>query len=213
MQLNSKMKNILEWVISIIIAIVIALLVKYYIGTPTEVRSVSMYPTLIQGQRLILNRTIRTTQKIPERGEICTFEAPKEEAEGYQVSNEEPLATYPIENNNIMKNFTYHVLEFGKMSYIKRVIGLPGEHVKIENGKVFINGEMLQEDYLQPEVTTNTDRGVLTDFIVPENAVFLMGDNRDQSHDCRAFGCIPMNKIESKVWIRIWPFDVFGKVK
>ena len=50
------------------------------------------------------------------------------------------------------------------------------------------------------------------DFIVPENCVFAMGDNRDGRMDCRDFGCIPIEKIESKVWIRITPFDKFGKI-
>ena len=50
------------------------------------------------------------------------------------------------------------------------------------------------------------------DFIVPEGTVFLMGDNRPDSTDSRRFGCIPMEKIESKVWLRIWPLNLFGKV-
>ena len=48
--------------------------------------------------------------------------------------------------------------------------------------------------------------------IVPENSIFVMGDNRTQSTDSRSFGCIPLEKIESKVWIRIWPLNQFGKI-
>lgn len=54
--------------------------------------------------------------------------------------------------------------------------------------------------------------GVYSDLIVPENCVFAMGDNRAGSTDCREFGCIPLDKIEGKVWIRFWPFNLFGKV-
>ena len=51
-----------------------------------------------------------------------------------------------------------------------------------------------------------------TDLVVPENCVFVMGDNREHSTDSRAFGCIPLEKIEGKVWIRFWPFNLFGHV-
>ena len=54
---------------------------------------------------------------------------------------------------------------------------------------------------------------MFSDIIVPENTVFAMGDNRGESHDCRAFGCIPQDKIESIVLFRFWPFDKFGKVE
>ena len=105
------------------------------------------------------------------------------------------------------------ILEIKKDSYIKRVIGLPGEHVQIKDGKVYINGEELQEDYLQSGIVTDVLGVGFDDFVVPENCVFAMGDNRSHSTDCRSFGCIPLKKIESKVWIRIWPLNLFGKVK
>ena len=56
------------------------------------------------------------------------------------------------------------------------------------------------------------DGGEYIDLVVPENCVFAMGDNRDESKDCRYFGCVPLEKIESKVIIRFWPLNVFGKV-
>ena len=94
------------------------------------------------------------------------------------------------------------------------MIALPGEHLQIMNGKVYINGQELQEDYLQEGVKTGavTDYDFYFDVIVPEGCVFAMGDNRTQSTDCRKFGCIPLEKIESKVWIRFWPLNLWGKV-
>ena len=210
--MNEKVKEILEWVYCIIIAVVLALLFRYFIGTPTIVKQVSMNPTLVQDQRLWLNRWGRTTKKMPKRGEIITFEAPSKTPGADEVDLNNPVAIYDKEPTNIFSSFVYYGLEFGKTSYIKRTIALPGEHVKIEHGKVYINGEKLEEDYLQPGVVTDSMGGAFTDFTVPEGCVFAMGDNRTQSADCRAFGCIPLHKIESKVWIRFWPFDVFGKV-
>lgn len=207
-------KEILEWVYCIVIAVTLAILVRYFIGTPTVVQQPSMWPTLKEGQRLILNRTIRIGHQTPKRGDIITFEAPsKLYISAAEADLENPKAVYDYGINNIFSKFRYYVLEIGKTSFIKRVIALPGEHVKIQDGKVYINDQELEENYLQENVTTESMNGPFTDFVVPEGYIFAMGDNRAQSTDCRRFGCIPMEKIESKVWIRFWPFDLFGTVE
>ncbi len=209
--MNSNIKNVLEWVYCIVIAFVLALLFRYFIGTPTIVRQRSMYPTLQENQRLVLNRTFRFGNSLPKKGQIITFEAPTRSYEAWEVDQSNPVAIYNNEPQGIFNKFVYHVLELTKRSYIKRVIGLPGDHVKIENGSVYINGELLEEDYLQPDVVTESE--IFNDFIVPEGYVFAMGDNRTKSTDCRSFGCIPADKIEGIVIFRFWPFNVFGKVK
>lgn len=211
--MSDKTKNMIEWIECIVIAIVLAILIRYFIGTPTIVKKRSMYPTLKQDERLILSRWGRTTKKMPERGDIITFEAPSKMAlSAEEVDFNNPVAVYENQPKNIFSKFTYYVLEWGKQSFIKRVIGLPGEHIKIEDGKVYINGEEYKEDYLQEDVKT-TASGVFTDFVVPENYVFTMGDNRDESTDCRSFGCIPLEKIEGRVVLRFFPFNRFGKVE
>ena len=207
MKINPIVKEIIEWIVCIIIAVIIALLVRYYIGTPTVVESVSMEPTLYEGQRLWVSRWGRTTKKMPSRGQIITFEAPTN-INNLDMSN--PIAQYDNEPNGLWQKFIYYVLEIGKKSYIKRVIALPGEHVQIKDGLVYINGEKLQEDYLPKGIVT--DGGVYDDFIVRENTVFAMGDNRPNSVDCRTFGCIPVEKIESTLSFRFWPLNLFGKV-
>ena len=211
--MNEKVKNILEWIYCIIIAIVLALLFRYYIGTPTIVKMESMYPTLVQDQRLWLSRWGRTTKKLPNRGDIITFEAPSKKKYTYtEIDESNPIAKYENEPTSLWGKFTYYVLEIGKDSYIKRVIALPGEHVEIKDGFVYINGEKIEENYLQEGIVTDVVGAGFTDFVVPENCVFAMGDNRNHSTDCRAFGCIPLEKIESKVWIRIWPLNLWGKI-
>lgn len=199
-------KEVLEWIYCIVIAIALALLIRYFVGTPTVVRQSSMYPTLKQNQRLILNRLYRTFNEMPERGDIITFEAPS------NSSATSVKATYDNEPEGWLNKFIYYVLEVNKTSYIKRVIALPGEHVTILEGKVYINGEELEETYLQDDVVTEAKSSYLIDFTVPDGYIFAMGDNREYSSDCRAFGCIPIDKIESKVWIRFWPLNLFGKV-
>ena len=137
--MNSKniLKEIWEWIYCIAIAIVVALLVKYFLFTPTVVQMDSMYPTLKQGDRLILNRTVATFKGKLKRGDIITFEAPlKERYLAGEVDLKNPIAKYDNSKKSLWKKFTYNVLEIGKRNYIKRVIGLPGEHVQISDGKV-----------------------------------------------------------------------------
>lgn len=209
--MNPKIKNILEWAYCVIIAVVLALVVRNFVGTPTIVKQRSMYPTLKPDQRLILNRLAITFHSDIKRGEIITFEAPsvlKISQEDADMSN--PVAIYNNEPKNIFQKFVYYGLEWGKTTFIKRVIGLPGEHVEIKNNKVYINGAELKESYLDSSVVTTPCDGAFTDFIVPEGYIFAMGDNRPQSTDCRSFGCIPIDKIEGKVAFRFWPLSTWG---
>lgn len=208
------LKEIFEWAYCIVIAVVLALLVKYYVGTPTIVKQTSMYPTFSPNDRLILNRLYRTCKTEPKRGDIITFEAPSVNyTNGEKADLSNPVAIYNNKPQGVISKFFYNVVELGKTSYIKRVVALPGEHVQIKDGKVYINGEELQEDYLAEGVTTEAEGGQFLDFIVPEGTVFAMGDNRSHSADSRRFGCIPYEKIEGKVVLRFWPLNVFGTVK
>ena len=217
--MKSTLREIIEWLVCIIVAVVLALVVRYYIGTPTIVQQRSMFPTLKENERLWLNRWGRTTKKLPEKGDIITFEAPsvtKVTKEDLDLNN--PVAIYKNEPQTLLGKFSYYVLESGKKSYIKRVIAVPGDYVEIKNGGVYIDGEKIQEDYLQPGVVTdmvqeNSDESYFNNFTVPDNCVFAMGDNRPGSTDCRSFGCIPLEKIEGKVLFRFWPFSKFGGVK
>ena len=209
--MNENIKEVFEWIYCIIIALVLALLFRYFIGTPTVVQQRSMYPTLKENQRLLLNRTFRITGKDIKVGDIITFEAPSECYTRYDVSQSNPVAKYEYEFENIFQKFIYYVIEKTKTSYIKRVIAVEGNHVEIKDNKIYINGNELEEEYLSNDVVTESQ--VFTDFIVPEGYIFAVGDNRTKSKDCRELGCIPIEKVEGIVVLRFWPLDVFGKVK
>lgn len=209
--MSDSTKNIIEWIYCIVIAIVLALLIKFFLGTPTVVKQYSMYPTYKPNDRLILNRLERS--KMPKRGDVVTFEAPSKNIYGpgeYDLNN--PVAKYSYQPSNIFNKFTYYVLEINKTSYIKRVIAIEGDKVEIKDGKVYINNELLPEKYLAEGVKTEAT-GVFNNFTVPKGCIFLMGDNRSGSMDCRNFGCIPVEKIESKVVFRFWPFNKMGPTK
>lgn len=208
--MNERVKDIFEWVYCIIIALVLALLFRYFIATPTIVKQRSMFPTLKENQRLILNRTHRIFNKTPEIGDIVTFEAPTKEYSKWSADQTNPIAVYGEEPDGILNKFVYYSLEVTKKSYIKRVIALEGDHVKIENGSVYVNGVLQKEEYLDDDVVTESD--VFYDFIVPEGYFFAMGDNRTRSTDCRSIGCIPFEKLEGIVFFRFWPIDQFGNI-
>ena len=97
-EINPKLKEALEWIYCIIVAVVLALLVKFYIGIPTVVQQVSMYPTLVEDQRLILDRTVRTFHREIKRGDILTFEAPSQRGTSiYEADFDNPVSKYENE--------------------------------------------------------------------------------------------------------------------
>ncbi len=100
--------------------------------------------------------------------------------------------------------------------YIKRVIGLPGETVEARGGHVYIDGHRVDEPYLEGEETwCGSIQGVKQDceaVTVPEGSVFVLGDNRDNSTDSRAFGIVDVDRIIGKAWFAYWPFDAVGIV-
>ena len=97
--------------------------------------------------------------------------------------------------------------------YIKRVIGISGDKVQIKDGKVYLNDELLNEDYIEKDAYTmvyNVDT-----WLVPEGQVFVLGDNRDEgaSKDSRYFGCVSLNQVKGITEFRYYPFNEgFGKI-
>lgn len=198
---KSLIREVFEWIICLLAAFLIAIIVRYFLFTPTLVKQTSMTPTILDGERVLINRTVRTFKLPIYRGDIITFETP--------VDTEDGVGVYK-KTQGVWNFFMHDILELSKVSFIKRVIGIAGDHVKIENGSVYVNEKKQAEVYLKGIDTPIT--GEYYDIEVPEGYVFVMGDNRSGSSDSREFGCIPVEKVEGRVTIRIWPFDRFGKI-
>ncbi len=94
-----------------------------------------------------------------------------------------------------------------KQFFIKRVIGLPGEVVKIQDNSVYINGSKLNETYLESNVETFLPLRGHGDVTLADDEYFLLGDNRDQSFDSRSFGPVKKSMIIGRTWLRGWPFN------
>ncbi|MBQ9314703.1 MAG: signal peptidase I [Clostridia bacterium] len=197
-------REIAEWVLCILAAFVVAIIIKYFIFTPTLVQQRSMTPTILDGERVLINRIVRTFQLPINRGDIITFEKPD--------ATEESGVAYYNKNTGVVSFVLHDLLEITKVSYIKRVIGLGGDHIEISaDGEVYINGEILNEPYLIEGLATPIT-GEFYNIDVPEGYIFVMGDNRTGSSDSREFGCIPLEKVEGRVTYRIWPLSKFGKI-
>ena len=198
---KSFFKEAFEWVMCLLIAFVIAILVRYYLFTPTLVRQTSMTPTILDGERVLINRTVRTFNLPLYRGDIITFEKPDRTVDGCGAYDE---------RHGLWDSFLHDVIEVTKVSFITRVIGLPGDHIEIIDGYVYVNDQKASEVYLNGIKTPIS--GEFYDVVVPEGYIFVMGDNRSGSSDSREFGCIPLNKVEGRVTYRIWPFSKFGAI-
>lgn len=197
---KSVWAEILDWTYCIALAVIITLLVKNLVFSTTIVRKESMVPTLQDGNILVVNRIAQVTKQPLERGDIVVIEAPQGVKTGTNFA-------YYKDDSFVEKIGKL----FKKTLYIKRVIGLPGEHLVIDGDDIYINGEKLEEDY------TNPDREVYPpdydqEIEIPEGYVFCVGDNRDRSMDSRSFGLIPISKVEGKANFRLYPFDKFGNI-
>ena len=201
---NKVLNKILEWSLCVILAVILSVIIRYYLVAPAKVKQSSMNPTLIEGQRILLDRMDKKYQ----RGDIVTFEAPSQLNKNIDLLDS--IAKYSYNTDNWFEHLIYNVLELNKISYIKRIIAIPGDKIQIEDGNVYLNGEELKEEYLKEDIITSQFN--YNEIIVPEGCVFVMGDNRAESVDSRIFGCIPIDKVEGKVSFRYWPLNEFGKI-
>ena len=96
------------------------------------------------------------------------------------------------------------------LDYVKRVVGLPGDHVQIFDGFVWVNGALLEEPYVAP---TSNDPYAFVDTVVQSNCYFVLGDNRIRSSDSREFGQVPHEYLRGKVRMRLWPPARAGMIR
>ncbi len=97
--------------------------------------------------------------------------------------------------------------------YIKRIIGLPGEKISLENNEIYIDNKKLNEPYLDKKTEGGQFLQNGETIAIPENQYFMIGDNRDKSSDSRSWGFVPKENIIGKAWFRYWPPQRVGFVK
>ncbi len=174
----------IDWLVTIAGAILIVIAIKSWVVNPYRIPSSSMEPTLHCGRpgsgcearfsdRVLANRFIYHLRS-PHRGEIVVFETP-------------PQA----------------VLKCGAGgTFVKRLIGLPGERWEERTGFVYINGKKLKEPYVRPD---RRDARTEAPRTIPDGTYFMMGDNRNSSCDSREWGTVPRENLIGKVFAIYWP--------
>ena len=113
----------------------------------------------------------------------------------------------PIERGDIV---VFRYPRDPSKSYIKRVIGIAGDHIRIESGQVYVNGQPLDEDYVP---AAYADTRSYPDTVVPPNSYFVLGDHRSMSNDSRDFGPVNQGYIYGKAVFGYWPMDKLGRVR
>ena len=176
-------------------ALVIAVVIKTFLVQPFWIPSESMLATIEVNDRVMVNK-LAYNWSDPERGDIVVFRDPAE------PEIEESLAEAVI--RSVLE--AIGIRTRGRDDLIKRVIGLPGETLMIENGKMVVDGVLIAEPYLAPDTVMN-DGGP---FVVGPNQVFVMGDNRQFSFDSRRFGSIEYEALVGRAFVTIWPLSNFG---
>ena len=102
--------------------------------------------------------------------------------------------------------------EYSDEPFIKRTIAVAGDRVSIRDGMVFVNGAVLDEPYLENVSTTCDIDEYCDEFIIPDEMIYVLGDNRNHSFDSRAFGPVPLENVIGQAWFSNWPADRFGKI-
>jgi signal peptidase I len=113
----------------------------------------------------------------------------------------------PIERGDIV---VFRYPRDPSKSYIKRVIGVAGDHIRIDGGQVYVNDQSLDEDYVPPAYT---DARSYKEIIVPAQCYFVLGDHRSMSNDSRDFGPVNQSYIYGKAVFGYWPMDKMGRVR
>lgn len=193
-KLSPSTREIIETVVFVVVMVII---IRFFIGEIRWIPSASMRPTLLEGDRIVVERFSRF-YKTPERGDIMVFYPPFEKLQ-----------------NTPWRVFSRLTGFFCKdVAYIKRVIGMPGDKFEIvtdNEGKstVFINDEPLKEDYIQSEYYDKPCTGdmICGPVIIPEHNYLMMGDNRGNSYDGRWWGFLPEDRFIGRAVFRFWPLN------
>jgi signal peptidase I len=199
---KSNVKSLIELVVTVAVAIGIALLVQAFIVKPYRIPSGSMEPTLSIGQRVLTNRLVDH----PSLGDIVVFHPP------IGADPQNPSCGNPNQGPDRQQPCGKPVPKESNQTYIKRVVGLPGDRIAIVNGHVIRNGVREKDPYVNTSDcgSGGSECNLPKPIVVPPGDYFMMGDNRGDSDDSRFWGPVPANWIIGVAFFTYWPPDRIG---
>jgi signal peptidase I len=174
---RTKRRIAIEWVVILVVALTASFLIRSFAIQTFVIPSGSMKPTLHVGDRILVNKLSVEFGTI-NVGDVIVFKAPPREKCG----------------------------DGGIADLVKRVIGLPGQHLTSKGNTIYVNGKALKEPWTYFR-TIGSPVGHVT---VPKNSYYVMGDNRADSCDSRFWGTVPRSDIIGKVFFRVWPPSRIG---
>lgn len=196
--IKAGLKETLDTIVFVVIMVIV---IRFFLGEIRWIPSASMHPTLLEGDRLFIER-VTHFYKAPQRGDILVFYPPQEELKKDVVSIFARLTGFFCKD----------------IAFIKRVIGLPGDKISVKtlpdgSSHVYVNDEPLNEPYVKDVFDLgypcNSRAAYCKEVIVPENSYFMMGDNRGNSEDSRYWGFLPKDRIIGRAVLLFWPVNRF----
>ncbi|MCR2804990.1 signal peptidase I [Paenibacillus soyae] len=182
-------KEIVEWIKALVIAVVLVFVIRQFLFSPFIVDGDSMQPNFETSERLIVNKILYDIRE-PKFGEVIVFDVPEQDRK-----------------------------------FIKRVIGVPGDKVRLEGDDLYINDVLVEEPYIKDAIEAahaegrlyNTEKDFpnesVTETTVPEDTIFVLGDNRGNSTDSRVIGFVKDEEIVGRADVIFWPLDKLSFIK
>ena len=218
---NIRKSKFREYTEAIIIAVFLALLIRAFVVQAFKIPSGSMLETLQIGDHILVNKFIYGLKfpfsdnkflifNPPKRGDIIVFSFPGNKEIKECTSFSRNLSARV--GNAVKRGNPFYLFKDDCRDFIKRVVGVGGDKIKIKNKKVYINNVPLDESYTiyKDDNTGSSPRDNFGPFTVPRRSLFVMGDNRDQSYDSRFWGIVDISEIKGRAFIIYWSWNGEG---
>lgn len=194
-------RRLVETAAVVVGALVLAVVIQQFVLKPFKIPSLSMAPTLVVGQRVLVNR-LGTHFTDPQRGQIAVFYPPA----GADVRDASAQCGRVRPATQLCGVATPGT---SKQAFIKRVVGVPGDRIALVNGHVVRNGQRVPEPYAQSCAGPECNLSQVT---VPAGSYYVLGDNRDDSDDSRYWGPVRAGDVIGQAFATYWPPDRIGGV-